>query len=361
MAADQRSRLPGASAYNSIAVIQKWEHLHPDPLSEVRHLCNRMVQHLRGEVADVIPVSGYLANSLKSTSPGIWETIAELAVESTADAFDDLIDSPEDFRDEIRGAGVSTTRRLPVAESLNWPVLRFAMLLARQQNVNDGRQLCRAIWDASGIERLKGILQSRFFSLAGLIQSSTALRKAWDPCNTALLRLQQLEGQIQQKRRQGLEGLEVLAPLQNQADRIDTLTSFVEDTLSMLEQDIQRVTAIRTELDMLKYQAEFNFRLLDEDLSCLKLLDDISDYECSPDEKHTLQRFLGKDGLDIHCRLGIEPRSNDIAPTIDLCWELHERWSAAKASASRDLSKIYAHAVKRVSFMLDYFEEISNG
>ena len=46
--------------------------------------------------------------------------------------------------------------------------------------------------DISGIERLKSVLQNRFFSLAGLIQASTALRKAWDPCNIALLRFREL-------------------------------------------------------------------------------------------------------------------------------------------------------------------------
>jgi hypothetical protein len=91
----ERTRLPGASAYNSIAVVQKWEHLDPDPLAEVRRKCARLRDQLQGQVAEVLPTSGLLANVCMYVSPETWAMLARLATASAPEAVDDLLLSPE--------------------------------------------------------------------------------------------------------------------------------------------------------------------------------------------------------------------------------------------------------------------------
>ena len=75
----ERTRLPGVSAYNGIAVVQKREHLRPDPLAEAVRLCERLAAQLEGKVAAVLPVSGLLAVACREAPAWVWDRVARLA------------------------------------------------------------------------------------------------------------------------------------------------------------------------------------------------------------------------------------------------------------------------------------------
>jgi len=116
---------------------------------------------------------------------------------------DNIIFSYNDFEDVVRRFAQEVPHLLlrhPVTADLafrisqlqkqmEWPVLRFAITIASANKIDDGNALCQALIEASGIEQLKNLLKDRFFSLAGLIKAGSVLRKAWDPCNIALLRI----------------------------------------------------------------------------------------------------------------------------------------------------------------------------
>lgn len=82
-----KTRLPGAAVWNSLAVVQKWEHLSGDPLEEIQKKCARLRRQLDGKVAAVLRTSGLLARLTDTLVESVWETVARLAqiLEKTLD------------------------------------------------------------------------------------------------------------------------------------------------------------------------------------------------------------------------------------------------------------------------------------
>ena len=55
---ERTTRMPGASPYNSLAVVHKWETLtSDDPHAEVQRKCERITRTLGGLASLVLPVS----------------------------------------------------------------------------------------------------------------------------------------------------------------------------------------------------------------------------------------------------------------------------------------------------------------
>ncbi|MCK5806573.1 MAG: dynamin family protein, partial [Lentisphaeria bacterium] len=184
-----RTRLPGASAYNSIAVVQKWEHLKPDPIAAVREKCRRLREQLSGKVSEVIPTSGLLAQLAQSVPTKIWHTVQRLAVDSEETALRKIMRADSLFCRESDGIALSTTERECIKQHIPWVVLPLCVMLAQQQELSGGDELRKSVLELSGLARLRSLLQERFFARAKLIKASTVLAKAWEPCQTALLRM----------------------------------------------------------------------------------------------------------------------------------------------------------------------------
>ena len=168
------TRLPGTSAANSIAVVQKWEH-NENPLTVVKKQCEHLQEDLKGKVSVVLPTSGLLANATRNLREDTWQKLAKLGVQSTDAAISYILRYEKRFGAEVDGASLTKTERKYLMESVRkrlgeetnwWTVLHFSVQLAHKEKIDDGPALRKAVLDASGIEELRDVLQERFFSRA---------------------------------------------------------------------------------------------------------------------------------------------------------------------------------------------------
>jgi hypothetical protein len=351
----ERTRLPGASAYNSIAVMQKWEHLEPDPLAEARKKCDRLRLQLQGQVAEVIPVSGLLARLAMQLPTDTWQQIATLATDSTPDAVRYLLRADSYFIEEQKEASLDRAARMQLRQQFPWPALRFALKFAQARQINDGRILQQAILEASGIERLKSVLQSRFFALAGLIKASTVLRKAWEPCNIALLRLRDQAEQRQKALALGAQSEEILHNLSKQNAGLLPVLDYITRSRASVQNDLAQIEMSRRDLDHSRHLAISNFEFLDQDIVNLERLGDISGTDMSDDERTELHYLFGGAGSNIEARLGIAEQSE--GETLqDKIWDRLAYWKTKQSRASGDLLKVCSHAVNCLEKLLDHME-----
>jgi hypothetical protein len=352
----ERTRPPGASAYNSIAVVQKWEHLEPDPLLEVAKKCDRLRIQLQGRVAEVIPTSGLLARLAVQTPTETWEQLAMLANRSTPEAIRYLLRADSYFIEERTGAALDRGIRIQLCRQIEWPALRFVLKFAQVRQIKDAQSLQQAILEASGIKQLKSVLQTRFFALAGLIQASTVLRKAWDPCNIALLRLRDL---VEQRRRAldlGARSEDILRPLIQNNATLSPVFDYVAHSRISVQNDLNQIETTRHDLDRIRYQAESNFVFLDQDITCLERLENLSPDEISDDERFELYRLFGGTGPNIETRLGCAD-SIEREKMRELLWDRHSYWAERRSRASGGLLRICEHAANCLERLLDQLEE----
>jgi hypothetical protein len=354
----ERTRLPGASAYNSIAVVQKWEHLDPNPLAEVKKKCERLREQLQGKVAEVIPTSGLLANVAMTTPDEIWSHIAKLATESPPETVGYLLRADSYFCRDRPGAALDSEHRAALSQALEWPALRFAVQLAQSRGIADGPTLHRTIRDASGLERLKALLQTRFFSLAGLIKASTVLRKAWEPCNVALLRLRDHAEQRKGDLELGARSEHILSDRVQGEAALGPVLEYVTHSRAAVQNDLQQIETVRQDLDAIRARAAASFQFLDSDIACLKGLESLSGEEAlSAEESAELYRLFGGDGPEIHMRLGL-PADADLNEEVkDSIWDRHAYWANRKVRASGDLRALCEHAVGCLDKILDTLED----
>lgn len=357
---EQQSRLPGASAYNSLAVVQKWEHLDDggDPLQAVRRKCLRLRQQLEGKVAEVIPVSGMLALLVAEQPPAVWQSLAELATASRAEVLEDLLLSDGYFVGEQPQAPCDSRTRQALLDRLSWPAVRFCLQLAQRERIDQGAVLRQQVHAASGIERLQQVLQERFFALSGLIKAGTVLRKAWQPCDQALLTLRDLTERRQDERRRADQAAEVVRGLLESTPVLGSVLDYVADSMSAVENERQRLEANWIALDRIRTRAEHSFRFLDEDLAGLELLERLGAEAISEAAERTeLQRLFGGEGPDIHHRLGLVPDAPLDAAVVDRVWDRRDAWAVRRGSASRELNRIIEHALDCLDRILDYLED----
>lgn len=357
----ERTRLPGASAYNSIAVVQKWEHLGTDPLREIERKCVRLREQLQDHVAEVLPTSGLLAQAWRETPQDLWHLVARLATESQTEAVKELLLSPEYFCEERSGVVLDRHTRTDLYQRLGWPVLRFALQHAQARKIDAGTALRQAMWEASGIDKLWQVLQTRFFALAGLVQASTVLRKAWDPCNSALLQLRELAKGRQRDVELGRASTELLRERTKQDAPLMPVLRYVEQSLAAVEHESRQAEQLWRDLDTIKYEAEQNFRLLDADLASLAALEQSEDDELTTEERAELRRLFGAAGAELWARLGFSAPEEQRDKALERAWELHERWASRKARAASAVGKICEHAVNRLDMILDALEEQKHG
>jgi len=351
----ERTRLPGASAYNSIAVVQKWEHLQPDPLAEVQKKCRTLRDQLEGKVAAVIPTSGLLARHVAEVPVAIWQQMCDLCARSSAAVLDALLLSEQDFVDECQGAGLDESARRGILAAVSWKIVPLCMQLAKRESISDGAALQSQLNDASGIPALRGLLQKHFFSRARLIKASTVLRKAWEPCEIAL---QTLRREIEIQTAMVKHGRTAQSVIQSRCGTdpdLQTAGKYVADSLTIVERDMVALTDIQREIDALKYRAMRNFELFDADIESLKLLETQRE-SFSQGEAVELDCLFGQTGPDLWSRLGLDPHASDREAATDRARKRFSFWSLQKQRSHGHRAAICAHACDVLDLTLNHLE-----
>lgn len=354
---EERTRPPGASAYNSIAVMQKWEHLEDggNALQAAQRKCQRLRVQLEGKVAEVIPVSGMLALLAAEQPVAVWDQIAQLATASRADVLDDLLLSDDYFCRDHPTAPLDSATRRDLLERLPWPALRFCLQLAHQQQIDQGAALLQQVRAASGLDRLQQVLHTRFFALSGLIKAGSVLRKAWQPCDQALLTLRDLNDQRYTALQRADQATALVQGLMDSTPALRLVLDYVADSKSAVANEQQRVEATWNQLDRIRARAEQGFHFLDADLACLEQLEQLDSGDLpDPADRAELRCLFGGNGPDVEQRLGLAPETPLDATAEDQAWDRRDAWATRRAQASRGLAPLCAHAIDCLDRILEH-------
>lgn len=352
----EQTRLPGASAYNSIAVVQKWEHLRPDPFAEVSKMCEQLRQQLQGKVAEVVPVSGLLAVLCRTAPLSSWHDLGRLVAATPAEVLDELMMSSDFFRDPVPRAGLNEEARVALAAALPWPAISFAVWVARSRGITSGDALRHALWEASGIDRLQHLLSARFFSLAGLIRAGTVLKKAWDPCKQAMVILDDVRRRQHVVKDKARSAKQVLDDLVARQGELREVLDYVSVSLEAVELEARMTEQVLTELHDIVYREEKNFRLLETDVAWLRQLE-AGIPEAAPDEALELSRLFGQNGPDMIARIGLAAGAT-VDAVVAAASERHEYWSRRRAHSRNPLHDACDHARERLEMILDACEGV---
>jgi len=351
----ERTRLPGATAVNSIAVVQKWEHLRPDPLTEVVAKCERLRAQLEGKVSDIIPTSGLLARLVDTVPCDTWESLVHLASGSNAEAIERIIKSDRLFCRDVDGIALPPPQREAIKKAIPWNVLPFCIKIAGAPANDSGQKLQQAVGDASGIIRLKNVLRERFFARSQLIKASTVLAKAWEPCQAALLRLSQAQQDIEGLQSHGKSAAVALSRSQAPTETTAVIETYIKESVDRLDEDAGRLAQIASELDELKYTAERNFRALDSEQQALELLQDDALSEFTARDRRELRTLFGVDGWEPYVRLRLSP-DTAVPLLMEAAEEALDRWNARQYASTGCTRTICRSAVERIEHMIEYLE-----
>lgn len=305
----------------------------------------------------MLPVSGMLALLAAEQPLAVWQQLAVLATTSSAEVIEDLLLSDAYFVADHSQSPLDSTERRVLLECLPWPALRFCLQLAQREQLGDGTALLEQVRAASGIDRLQQVLQDRFFALSGLIKAGTVLRKAWQPCDQALLTLRALTEQRRTDRQRSDQAAELLRQLIPTTPALGLVLDVVTASTSAIDNERHRLEATWAQLEKIRARAEQGFRFLDADLAGLQQLECLGATILTSAERAELRRLFGGDGPEIQQRLGLALDTPLAEIIADAVWDRRDAWAARHTQAARELAPLCEHAVDCLDRILEHIEQ----
>ncbi|MBN2641690.1 MAG: dynamin family protein [Victivallales bacterium] len=351
------SRLPGSSPYNSIAVVQKWEHLGPDPLYEAKKKCEMIRRQLSEKVSEVFPTSGLLARCVAKLPLELWSKIVYLVLNSPEDVVNELLDGDDFFIDPIEGAALSELDREHLLQQIPWPALRFAILRVRFDHIQDGEALQQAILDASGVERLKNVLKKRFLSRAALIKSNGLLRKAWEPCSKAILTLRAEKLARDRDIADASIARKTLERNLHLVPELQQVNQYIENSLQAVFADRDQVNKLEHMLSNLRDTMQRWFNVFDDDAKALDMLEDKAMLTIDTGTRWQLKRIFGAGGPYIGDRLGVSGKEITLSEMIDAGDTLLESLRGHQHTILGAPQRLFQIAVDRVEQVMDSLDD----
>jgi hypothetical protein len=315
-----------------------------------------MKTQLDGKVAHVIPTSGLLAVCARTLQPKDWDALASLATSADADDFEDMTEMDSEFLlPDLPSVRLSVPERQALLNTLSWPALQFILKLAREDGLSEGPALKAAVVDASGLERLKQILQKQFFAQAEIIKANTVLRKAWGPCNLGLSRLRSLESTRAFDAKAGEQSRTLLQGAGLPSATQEIVVGYIGRSLAAVRADMEAVNRLRGQLDALRHKAQSNFSALESDLEVLEAINS-PEMNALPGEIRTgLLQLCGLNGVAPWQRLGLEHAPEDTEALIDRANDLLDVWEQQDQPGMTH-RHLAVHARDRLCQILDLIE-----
>lgn len=365
-----QSRLPGQGAYNTIAVLQRWETLNSAaPENEAHRLAADFRQRLDGHVSEVLPVSGLLAIMSRNTPTEIFDKLSFLANRAAGPDLKALLGSEARFCQERDGLPLSgLERRALFAETEKalfaglrgrtagtFEMLKFTLGYAHRLRLDSGERLKAAVGEVSNVDTLKEIVNRRFFAIAGLIRAGSVLTKALEPCRVAKFTLR--------------EKLDRHIDLANHGERLESalneqvlnlaarrrIHSYVARSLALIRGEIDPIASTLRELDRLLHEVEGDFALLMADINCLNELS-VGGTRLPSERVGQARRLFGQYGMMCAERLGLELSAS---MSVQLAAATELRSVFAKLAAGLAGDQIAAHAVDRLDRILNELEMLA--
>jgi len=166
------SRLPNSGPYNSVAVLHKWDSLGgEDPKAHAGDKARRLLDQLKGVVADVIPVSGPLALAARTAPEEFFgELLSVIHVDHQA--VERALVMPERWTKDSARQAVRAKHSMP------WPSFKLLVRLCLKEELSTPESARQRCLEESGILELESFLQERFFSQASIIKQCQLLTRA---------------------------------------------------------------------------------------------------------------------------------------------------------------------------------------
>ncbi|MFB3845203.1 MAG: dynamin family protein [Candidatus Cloacimonadaceae bacterium] len=331
-----KTRLPGASAYNSIAVIQKWEHLEGFAWEKAKDRAKNFERALEGKVACVIPTSGLLAQVVTSNSVDVWQELLDYVRDKSISNIEDDLLTQDDFPVES------------LKQSINWLVLPLCCRFAKHKNINKVDDLVMELLDLSGVSQLTDMLTKHFISKAKIIKLGTAVNKAIEVGAEVKIKIRQELTRQQQLDHDASDAIESLSSDCHHLKAVH----YIEETRNIINTNITVLDSMLRKIDDILYFSKLCFDFFESDIICLKLLEsDIEEIDAY--DKRQLQSLFGMSGSSIESRLSCEIAS-DRDQLLRNATELNKHYHLKKSMYG---SIIYSHACDVCQKIIQNLEE----
>lgn len=364
------TRLSDSSPKNGIAVIQKWDQLEradEDPLAIVAEHCEKWKETLQhknyNQISEVLATCPPLDIATKHAKDlDIWDELSEHGAGTKAEDMRFLLNQPDKFSSVTKRMRESISKVFP--DFRYWDVIRFSLQVAHTRQIDDGKALLECVEAASGIDKLKSIIQTRFLNRSYLLHASSILDKMAKQCQTAdgILR------EIIENRPKGIQDARNLlekAPF-NSDSKLDPIRDFLKKEETFIGNETQHAEGLWRELYRIQEQAKNSQEDFNEDISCLDELDEMDLSACLNEDDNEddiivfLQRLFGKDGLSVEERLGLNSecklsldKANELFEAAD---EWFKRGNEADESGHDTFARICEHAGNRLANAAEYIE-----
>jgi hypothetical protein len=330
-----KTRLPGASAYNSIAALQKWEHFDGEAWEKAWMRAKKFETELEGKVSCVIPTSGLLANVVANTNGDVWQELLDYVnSRNISDIEDDLL-TQEDFP-------VSSVKSI-----ISWLVLPLCCRYAKHKDINKVNDIQFELLSLSGVYQLSDLLTNHFISKAKIIKLGTAVSKAAEVGSEVKIRIEQELSKQNELMDNANQALRVIAG----EEGFDHVKQYIDDTQHVIVTNTELLESMLKKIVDINYFSKLCFDFFQNDIRCLKLMEQEAD-AYDPSDKTILQRLFGISGSSIERRLICDTDSID-EDLLSIAYKHHKDFYYKKSMFG---NLIYEHAIDVCSKIIHNME-----
>lgn len=364
---EKSSRMPGATPYNSLAVVHKWEATLDvgDPSRTAATKADKIRGMLTGQVSRVIAVSAplaILADRLE-TDNAFWKSMVSLGRKSTPEAIEMITMDEDYYTYDVEGCGLAPLDReelrghaTAIYPGLPWPSFKTIIRVASSPEIVTSDDLHRKITEMSGFPTLRKELEDRYFGRTRVIKAFSLLAKAWKPCQIAQAILRNLKADLDRTIREGDEVLKTLEPRSQSDPSLSAAVDYIHKSRRSLEARFRDSQSVLTEIGDSIGPIQTAFEDMESEFAALELLDERkSDY---PSEAVLLIRLLlGAEGTELEAR--IKAVDSD-SPTADEFASICSKLRILKRQLSSDLCKPINVAIIRAEQIADALDGLEN-
>jgi hypothetical protein len=352
-----QTQLTGASSFNSLAVLHKWETIESnDQVATGKSKAHKIAGALGDSVCCVIPVSAPLARAAQSLNVHHWDTILQL-VKAPAGVIEELLLSDEFFADEMLDCPVSVTQRKSLLlTGLPWPSLKLIVTIANREKPTNRDDLQALVLSISQIDFLRSELDRRFFARSRTLKLLSTVTKAWEPCRIAEIRLRNKRKDIGDLLVSSERLLKLLDDrIQTGDDDLAEVRRYINTTQESLRREHMSLTQVLSQISSEASRLKTIYDNFVGDLSGIEWLGNNESRDLPKAFRLALGRLFGHDGVSAAERApeNLDGESS-VMEAIERNLEMANRFrSKSKGGAKQSLS----HAIERLEQLADHYEQ----
>lgn len=361
----QDTRIQGASAYNSIGVLNRWEAvLNTDrPWEDVYEKAKRMNRQLGRFVSDIRVVSGPLHCAFQGLGEEFWEDVMRFVSDMSDDAFAWSLGMEKRFLGkEEDNCAWSLERRVELYRRAgqavgfvkNFPWQSFSVMLkfTKANSFRTAQELRLAVGKLAGIDDLLEILDQRFFQRSRVIRATSWLKDVLSKCHRAVQSLGKERAGCRRRLRLAQDAQQEVAMIRKEMSATHALIGEVqqsEEARSQFIHDTQKAVEDQTRL------VHDQFLNFDKDMKAMALMDSNSRY-FSNDEQVEILRVLGAYGLRLNERFQLTG-TEQLGEETEGLESRHALWVAKCEPCVGVRQQVLGQVIARFEEAINYFHQ----